>query len=517
MDEILDVAIIGAGLSGIGAACHLQRECPGRRFAIYEARDRSGGTWDLFRYPGIRSDSDMHTLGYNFKPWEEAKAIADGPAILRYIRATAEEYGVEEHIQYQRKLKVANWNSAEQCWELSFERAVNAEDKGENNTENSTENNAEIELQRARFLHMCAGYYSYTQGYQPEFPGRDSFKGEFIHPQFWPEGLDYTDKRVLVIGSGATAMTLVPAMADKVKEIVMLQRSPTWVISRPARDWLANLLRAVLPKQWAYNITRWKNTRLQHWLYKKTRKNPQKVRDMLLKETRKELGDAGNIADFTPRYNPWDQRLCLVPDSDLFTALRSGKARVVTAQIDTLTETGVRLDSGEEIEADVIVSATGLDLTIMGGADIRIDGEAFHFPASWSYRGIMCSDLPNLVSVFGYINASWTLRADIVSQWMCRLLNHMDELGAVAVVPTVESDRPPMAPRPWIDDFSAGYMQRVMDRFPRQGDRDPWINSQNYLRERREFAEMDMDETALRYQAPRQRSAAPEPEPLKVA
>lgn len=487
MNDILDVVIIGAGLSGVGAACHLKRNCPDRKIALLEARERSGGTWDLFRYPGIRSDSDMHTLGYSFKPWEASKAIADGPSILKYVRETAKEYGVESLIRYQQKVKQANWSSEQQCWELTIE-------DGAGGTEQSL---------KTRFLHLCAGYYNYSQGHQPEFPGREAFQGEFVHPQFWPEDLNYENKRVLIIGSGATAMTLVPSMADKAAEVVMLQRSPTWVVSRPSTDRIANFLRAVLPKEWAYNLTRWKNTRMQHWLYEKTRKKPEKVRQMLLDQTRKELGDAGDMADFTPEYNPWDQRLCLVPDSDLFGAIHSGKARVVTNQIDTLTAEGVRLVDGTEIAADIIVSATGLELELMGGIDLQVDGEDFDIPSSWSYRGMMCTGLPNLVSVFGYINASWTLRADIVSQWMCGLLAHMDSTGETVVTAAVEEDLPTMEPRPWVDDFSAGYMQRVMHLFPKQGDRNPWVNSQNYLREKREFEEMSFTEAALKYESPR--------------
>ncbi|MDP5072184.1 MAG: NAD(P)/FAD-dependent oxidoreductase, partial [Congregibacter sp.] len=429
---------------------------------------------------------DMHTLGYSFKPWEDSKAIADGPSILKYVRETAREFGVDSLIRYQQTVTQANWDSQQQCWELSI-------NDGTSGTQQRL---------KTRFIHLCSGYYNYSHGHQPEFPGRDSFAGEFIHPQFWPEDLDYSNKRVLIIGSGATAMTLVPALADRATEVVMLQRSPTWVVSRPSTDWIANALRAVLPKSWAYSATRWKNTRLQQWLYNKTRKQPEKVRQMLLDQTRKELGDAGDMADFTPNYNPWDQRLCLVPDSDLFAAIHSGKARVVTNQIDTLTPQGVRLADGSEIAADIIVSATGLELELMGGIDLRVDGKAFDIPASWSYRGMMCTGLPNLVSVFGYINASWTLRADLVSQWMCRLLAHMDSTGAAVVMPVLEDNLPPMSPKPWVDDFSAGYMQRVMHMFPRQGDRNPWVNSQNYLREKREFQEMSFTEAALRYETP---------------
>ena len=482
-DAIVDVAIVGAGLSGIGAACHLRRECPDRSVVILEARECSGGTWDLFRYPGIRSDSDMHTLGYSFKPWEGEKAIADGPSILRYLRETAAEHGIDALIRYRQRVRRANWNREAQCWELDI-------DDGATGSATSL---------RARFLHLCAGYYRYDHGHQPAFPGREAFTGTFIHPQHWPEDLDYRGKRVLIIGSGATAMTLVPALAADAAEVVMLQRSPTWVISRPSRDAVANVLRAVLPRRLAYRLTRWKNTRLQAWLYRRTRRQPAKVRQLLLDRARRELGDSVDLAHFTPRYDPWDQRLCLVPDSDLFRALRSGRARVVTDHLDTLTATGARLASGEHIDADIIVSATGLELQLMGGIDIRVDGESFDFPASWSYRGIMCSGLPNLVSVFGYINASWTLRADIVSQWLCRLLNYMRDRDLAVVTPALEDGLPAMTPRPWVDDFSAGYLLRVMDRFPRQGDREPWRNTQDYLRERREFAQMSLDEAALAY------------------
>ena len=483
MDEVIDVLIIGAGLSGIGAACHLKRECPERSLCIVEARDNSGGTWDLFRYPGVRSDSDMHTLGYAFKPWREARAIADGPSILRYVRETAAEFGVEALIRYRQRVLRANWQADAQYWEVTVRH---------------TTSGAESTL-RARFLHLCAGYYRYDRGHQPDFPAREAFTGTFVHPQHWPQDLDYAGKRVVIIGSGATAVTLVPAMAQQAAEVVMLQRSPTWVVSRPARDWLANALRTLLPESWAYRLTRWKNTRFQSWFYRRTRRQPAKMRKLLLDQTRKGLQGAADLAHFTPSYNPWDQRLCLVPDSDLFAALKSGKARVLTAQIERLTERGLRLSNGDELAADIIVSATGLELQLMGGIDFQVDGESFDFPSSWAYRGIMCSGLPNLVSVFGYINASWTLRADMVSLWFCRLLQHMRERGYGVVTPELEPGLPAMPPRPWIDDFSSGYMQRALHQFPRQGDREPWINSQDHLRERREFADMCMDEPALRY------------------
>ncbi|MFK7828517.1 MAG: flavin-containing monooxygenase [Congregibacter sp.] len=478
-----DLVIVGAGLSGIGAACHLRRAHPQRSVAILESRERSGGTWDLFRYPGVRSDSDMHTLGYSFKPWEEAKSIADGPSILRYLRATAREFGVESWIQYQQAVRSANWSRRLQCWELTIDDGATGERR----------------LLSCRFLFMCAGYYSYAQGHQPEFPGRADFGGDFVHPQFWPENLDYAGKRVVVIGSGATAVTLVPAMAEQAAEVVMLQRSPTWVVSRPSTDGFANALHSLLPVKWAYAITRWKNTRLQHWVYRQTRKRPEKMREMLLDKTAKELGAGAELADFTPRYNPWDQRLCLVPDSDLFESLKGGKARVVTAEIDRLTPDGIRLTCGKTLGADIIVSATGLELQLMGGMTTSIDGEAFDYAGSWTYRGMMCTGLPNLVSIFGYINASWTLRSDLVADWVCRLLMHMDANGMTVVRPELEEGKPPMQPRPWIDDFSAGYMSRMMHRFPIQGDRDPWMNSQEYLLERKQFSTMDFNESALRY------------------
>lgn len=483
--QMLDVVIVGAGLSGIGSACHLLREHPGKSLAILEARERSGGTWDLFRYPGVRSDSDMHTLGYSFKPWQEAEAIADGQSILSYLRATAREFGVEELIQYNQAVQTANWNSAAQYWELAVQDKENGQSRAVN----------------TRFLFLCAGYYKYSRGHQPGFPGQQDFAGDIVHPQFWPEDLDYSDQRVVVIGSGATAVTLVPAMAARAKEVIMLQRSPTWVASLPGSDPIANKLRALLPAKWAYALTRWKNTRRQDWIYRRTRSRPKQMRKMLLERTKKELGGVADIADFTPKYDPWDQRLCLAPDGDFFDALRNGKARVVTDKIDTFTPEGIRLKSGETLKADLIVSATGLELQLMGGLQISVDGKDFDFASSWTYRGMMCSGLPNMVSIFGYINASWTLRSDIVALWVCRLLQHMDKVGAMAVTPEPEKGLPEMNPGPWIDDFSSGYMQRMMHLFPRQGDRDPWINSQDYFLERRQFAEMDLSEPALRYQS----------------
>ncbi len=495
--DSFDVIIVGAGLSGIGAAVHLQRECPGRSYAILEGRDAIGGTWDLFRYPGIRSDSDMHTLGYSFKPWRDAKAIADGPAIRAYVNETAREHDINRHIRFGHRVTRVAWSSAEATWTVTVL-------KGEETTE-----------LRCNFLMMCAGYYSYRQAHTPEFPGRDSYRGTVIHPQFWPEDLDYRGKRVVIIGSGATAVTLVPAMAEQAESVVMLQRSPTYVVSRPAKDWFANTLRAVLPERWAYGITRWRNVLLQQWVYRRTRTAPHKIRDLLFKRLRKELGPDYDIdTHFTPRYNPWDQRLCLVPDSDLFKSLRSGAATVVTDTIDSFTEGGIRLTSGEELPADIIVTATGLELVVLGEAEVVVDGEQIDFSRTWSYKGLMYTGVPNLVTTFGYINASWTLRADLTAEYCCRLLNHMSETGSVKVVPALRPEDQDMPARDWIEDFSAGYMRRVMHKFPRQGDREPWINPQNYRKDRQMFRYAPLEDGALQFSAAAPVDAAQPSEPL---
>jgi len=483
-----DVLIVGAGLSGIGAAVHLQRMCPGKRYVILEGRPSMGGTWDLFRFPGVRSDSDMHTLGYSFKPWRDAKAIADGPAILGYVKETAAEFGVSDHVRYGHRATRAAWSSEDAAWTVEAMRA----DSGE--TVRFTCN----------FLLMCAGYYSYQQGYTPEFEGRERFKGEIVHPQEWPEDLDYAGKKVVVIGSGATAMTLVPAMAKDVGHVVMLQRSPTYVVSRPDKDIIANGLRAVLPERWAYAITRWKNVALQQFLYRRTRTHPEQVKQKLLDMVRKELGPDYDVeTHFTPRYNPWDQRLCLVPNSDLFEAIRSGKASIVTDHIERFTETGIALTSGKELDADIIVTATGLNLVVLGEMHFSVDGAPVDFAQTWTYKGMMYSGVPNLVCTFGYINASWTLRADLTAEYVCRLVNRLDERGMRQVTPRLrESDRD-MPARPWIDAFSSGYMQRMMHRFPKQGDREPWINPQNYSRDRKMIRFGSLEDGALVFGNPK--------------
>ena len=479
--EHTDVVIVGAGLSGIGAAYHLTEKCPDQQFLILESRNAIGGTWDLFRYPGIRSDSDMHTLGYSFKPWKSAKAIADGPSILRYVKETAAENRIDEKIRYSHKLTAANWDSDSSCWTLTV-------------AQTDTGNSVQISC---NFLYMCAGYYNYNQPHEPELPQLDNFKGTVVHPQFWPKDLDYENKKVVVIGSGATAVTLVPSMADKAASVTMLQRSPTYIISRPSEDWFANGMRALLPHKLAYAITRFRNTRFQEWIYKRTRRNPARIKKILLDAVRKELGPDFDVdKHFTPKYNPWDQRLCLVPDSDLFSALKNGSADVVTDHIETFTDSGIQLKSGDQLEADIIVTATGLQLVLMGGAAISIDGEAVDFSKLWTYKGLMNSSIPNMVATFGYINASWTLRADLTAEWVCRLLNHMRETNTSMVVPKVSAELHNMPQRDWVADFPAGYMTRVMHLFPKQGDREPWINTQDFRRDRKLFNQpFDQDQS----------------------
>jgi len=493
-----DVVIVGAGLSGIGAACHLRQRCPDRTFTILEGRDAIGGTWDLFRYPGIRSDSDMHTLGYRFKPWREAKAIADGPSIRRYVNETADEYGIREHIRFRHLVKAAHWNSDEACWQVEAERGEQAEPVSFT----------------CNFLFMCGGYYSYRHGHLPEFAGMDDFQGTVVHPQFWPEDLNYSGKRVIVIGSGATAMTLVPAMAEQGARVTMVQRSPTYVVSRPDRDAIANTLRRFLPEKWAYAITRWKNTQLQRFFYHRTRVAPQKVKKLLLNGVRKELGDDFDVdTHFTPSYNPWDQRLCLVPNADLFTALKSGTASVVTDHIERFTDKGLRLASGEELEADIIVTATGLELVVLSDVQLSVDGAAVDVSETYSYKGMMFSGVPNLVQTFGYINASWTLRADLTAEYVCRLLNHMAATGMRQCTPELrEADRG-MQARPWIDGFTAGYMQRAMHRFPRQGDREPWLNTQDFAQDKKMIRHGALEDGVLRFSNPAAHQAASEQAP----
>jgi monooxygenase len=463
--EHFDVLIIGAGLSGVGAGCHVTSRCPGKTFAILESRDAMGGTWDLFRYPGIRSDSDMFTLGYSFRPWEEAKAIADGPAIRTYINETASEYGVDEKIRYHHRAVRAEWSSEEALWTVDVERT----DTGE--TVQFT----------CKFLFPCTGYYRYDEGYAPDFDGTERFAGQIIHPQHWPEGLDYAGKRVVVIGSGATAVTLVPAMADKAEHVTMLQRSPSYIVSLPSEDPIAKLAIRVLPNRFAYAFLRWKNALLTQASFQLSRRAPKAMRAIFLKAVEKRLPEGYDIhPHFNPRYGPWTQRVCLVPDGDLFETLSSGDASIVTDGIETFTETGLRLMSGEELEADLVITATGLNMLAMGGIELAVDGEQIEISETVGYKGMMFSGIPNLAIALGYTNASWTLKCDLICEYVCRLINHMDAHGYDQCMPR----RPDASVeiQPFID-LTSGYVLRAIDKFPKQGSRPPWRMFQNYPRD----------------------------------
>ncbi|MGB5511900.1 MAG: NAD(P)/FAD-dependent oxidoreductase [Woeseiaceae bacterium] len=468
--EFFDVLIVGAGLSGIGSACHLREQCPRKTFLVLEGRDAVGGTWDLFRYPGIRSDSDMHTLGYRFKPWLHSKAIADGPAILDYVKETAEEHDLNRHIRFGHQVISASWSSDDATWEVAARQTVTG---------------ATVKI-RCNFLLMCAGYYRYDRGYTPHFAGRERFKGTLVHPQHWPQDLDYRGRKIVVIGSGATAMTLLPALAKQADHVTMLQRSPTYVVSMPDTDIIANILRKLLPEKVAYAITRWKNIEFQQWTFRQSRKHPDRVKRKLLQWVRKEVGKDYDVeTHFTPTYNPWEERLCLVPNNDLFAAIRSGKASVVTAQIDCFTEHGIMLQSGETLDADIIVTATGLELRVLGDVSFVVDGQPVHMPDTFTYRGFMSAGVPNVISTFGYINASWTLRADLIADFACRVINHMDATGARRCQPVLRDHEIDMPKRPWVTGFSSGYLQRAMGDLPKQGDHAPWTNPQDYRLERK--------------------------------
>ena len=469
--EHFDLLIVGAGLSGIGAAVHLQRDCPGRSFAILEGRAALGGTWDLFRYPGIRSDSDMYTLGYAFKPWTDARSIADGPAILKYIADTAREHGLEQHIRLRHRVGQASWSGADARWTLDLEI--------DTDTGSGTQRTAR-QISCA-FLFVCGGYYNYAHGYAPEFPGIARFTGRVVHPQHWPADLDYAGQRVVVIGSGATAVTLVPAMAGSAAHVTMLQRSPTYVVSLPGRDRLADWLNRHLPASLAYGITRWKNVLFGMAFFNFCRRWPQAARKLILSGVRKQMRPDFDVqTHFNPRYNPWEQRLCLVPDADLFKAIRKGRASVVTDHVECFTEHGIRLRSGRELPADLVVTATGLELQALGGIALRVDARPVVLNQTMSYKGMMLSDVPNLAYCIGYTNASWTLKADLSCGYVCRLLNHMERLGARQCTP--RRNDPSVLPAAWID-FSSGYIQRSLDRFPKLGSKHPWRLHQNYARD----------------------------------
>jgi cation diffusion facilitator CzcD-associated flavoprotein CzcO len=456
-----DVLIVGAGLSGIGAACHLVRKRPKTRFAILEARGAIGGTWDLFRYPGIRSDSDMATFGYAFRPWNDTRAIADGPSILRYLAETAKEYDVDRKIRFGHKVVRAAWRSEDARWRLDV-KGPGGED---------------LRLS-CNFLFLCAGYYEFAEGYMPGWPGMERFGGPIVHPQKWPDALPYDGKRVVVIGSGATAVTLVPAMAQTASHVVMLQRSPTYIVSRPSEEALAKRVGRYLPARLTHAVVRWKNIALQLYLFRLSRRKPAAVRAQILKLAQAAVGPEIDAArHFNPRYEPWDQRVCLVPDGDLFAALRSGKASVLTGEIETFTETGLRLDSGETLEADIIVAATGLKLRLMGGVRIEVDGKPVEVGMTTIYKSVMFSDVPNLASVFGYTNASWTLKSDLIADYVCRLLDFMGRRGYAICTPRQGDAQ--IAEEPTLP-LTSGYIQRARNLLPRQGTRKPWRMNQNY-------------------------------------
>jgi monooxygenase len=461
--EHFDVLVVGAGLSGVAAGYYLQTRLPGKRYAILEGRGAIGGTWDLFRYPGIRSDSDMFTLGYSFRPWKGTKSIADGASILAYVRETAQEYGIDQQIRYHQRVQVASWSSTNARW--TVEVTVGPDEKRVRYT--------------CSFLYMCAGYYRYDEGYTPTFPGRDDFGGTIVHPQRWPEDLDYHGKRVVVIGSGATAMTLVPAMAPDAAHVTMLQRSPTYVLSMPSEDRIANKLRDVLPGKTASAVAKWKNVAFATAFFQLCRKAPETARKLLRKGI--ELGlpaDFDIDTHFNPHYAPWDQRLCVVPDSDLFRAIRSGQASVVTDRIRTFTKTGILLESGEELPADIIVTATGLQLLSCGGIRVDVDGRAMELSETFVYKGLMLSGVPNFALCAGYTNASWTLRAELSTAYVCRLLEHIDRKGYRWCMPQMNETS--VETRPLLD-LAAGYVQRAMREFPKQGVKAPWYFPQNYF------------------------------------
>ena len=480
-----DVLIVGAGLSGIGAAAHLTMQCPDKSFALLEQRADMGGTWDLFRYPGIRSDSDMHTLGYRFKPWLHEKTIADGPTIWDYVHETAAEHGITSKIKFRHRVLSADWSSETARWTVTSRH----EDSGEEH------------VYTANFVFMCAGYYDYDKGYRPEFAGEADFKGQILHPQHWPDDLDYAGKKVVVIGSGATAVTIVPVMARQAAKVTMLQRTPTWMVSMPAIDPFSKFMRKMLPEKMAYAITRFKNIWWQRIVYNRARSQPAKFAETLLNMARKELPASVDIGThFTPPYGPWEQRMCLIPDSDMFKAVSDGSAEVVTDHIDHFTSTGIKLKSGAGLDADIIVTATGLNLVTLGKTALSVDGKPTKTSDHFNYKGVMFSDVPNLASVFGYINASWTLKTDIVADYVCRLLKVMDAKGATIANPKLGDTNMPRLP--FVSDFSSGYFARSIDALPANGDRHPWRVLQDYKAEKKILTKDAIDDGTLVFSNP---------------
>jgi monooxygenase len=495
VEEHFDVLIVGAGLSGIGAACHLRRRCPGVSFAVVEARAAIGGTWDLFRYPGIRSDSDMFTLGYSFKPWEQPKALADGPSIRAYVREAASEHAIEDRIRFQTRVVGAQWSSERARWTVELEGPG-----GERSTI------------ACSFLFGCTGYYRYDEGFTPHFEGIERFGGTIVHPQHWPEDLDFAGKRVVVIGSGATAVTLVPAMAETAGHVTMLQRSPSYVLSLPGIDRLAQLASRLLPTRSAYALVRWKNALLALGLFTLSRRRPNLVRRLLRNATMRQL-PAGYDVDthFNPSYNPWDQRMCLVPDGDLFEAISSGGASVVTGTIDAFTESGLRLSDGRELEADIVITATGLNLLALGGISLSVDGREIDVADTVGYKGMMLSGIPNFAFAVGYTNASWTLKADLVCEYVCRVLTHMRARGYTTVTPLAPDPSQPTAP---MLDLASGYVLRSIDSFPRQGAVTPWRLNQNYPLDVRLLRHGQIEDAGVAFSRAPAGAAEPSAQPL---
>jgi len=481
----VDVLIIGAGVSGIGMGCHLRRELPGKSFAILESRQAIGGTWDLFTYPGIRSDSDMHTFGYAFRPWTGTTTLADGPGIRKYIQDTAREYGVDNHVQFGHKVVSAEWSSADSRWSVEAEFA----DTGE------------LVTKTARWLFCATGYYRYDKGHTPEFAGIEDFNGKVVHPQQWPSDLDYSGKRVVVIGSGATAVTLVPAMAGTAAHVTMLQRSPTYIVAVPGKDPIARLLKRYLSPLRAYSVTRTKNVFFQRLQWTLSKRYPGLMKRAIGWLAERQLPEGYDIdTHFTPNYNPWDQRLCSVPDGDLFRAISKGTASVVTDRIKSFTKNGISLESGAELEADIVVTATGLDLLAFGGVQPVVDGETVDISTTIAYRGMMLTKVPNFTYAIGYTNASWTLKVDLVCDYLCRVLAHMDRSGYAACVPV--NDNPTMQTRPLLD-FDAGYVQRSLHLFPREGEHEPWELSMNYLKDRKTLRDVEIEDGLLSFSGTR--------------
>lgn len=478
---IYDTIIIGAGLSGICAGYHIQDKCPDKKFLILEGREAMGGTWDLFKYPGIRSDSDMYTLGYSFFPWKNPKAIADGPAILQYIKDTAKEFNLDSKIRYNHRVVSTHWTDEEKMWTIDIQN----------------HNDVEHTQIKTRFLFCCSGYYNYKEGHTPNFKGSENFNGNIIHPQHWDTNLDYSGKKIVVIGSGATAVTLVPELAKKASRVTMLQRSPTYIFNAPSEDVIANFLKKILTAKMAHSIVKWKNILMGIMVFSACRKWPKAMGNLFKKGVKKELGDKYKEEDFNPKYNPWDQRLCLVPDSDLFKAIKKGEAEIVTDHIQEFTEKGILLKSGKELEADIIITATGLKIQMLGGIESKVNGKIINYGNLKAYKGVMFSDVPNLALAVGYTNASWTLKCDLNCQFVARLINYMDKNNFKIIQPRFDENEFDVEP---LLDFDSGYVQRALDVLPKQGSKAPWKVYQNYIKDVRSLKYGSVKDKYLEYQ-----------------